>query len=515
MVIGLEVHLQLATRSKIFSGSATTFGAAPNTQASAVDLAMPGMLPVLNRAAVALRGAVRPGHRCGHRAPLGLRSQELLLPGPAQGLPDQPVRRAHRRPRALSFPPARRHARDIGITRAHLEEDAGKSLHEDFHGMTGIDLNRAGTPLLEIVTEPDFRSAGEAVAFLKALHSLVTYLGISDGNMAEGSMRCDINLSLRPAGSEALGTRTEIKNVNSFRFVEKAIARERARQEDVLDDGGRIVQETRLYDAERDETRSMRSKEVANDYRYFPEPDLLPVVLSEADIETIRERLPELPTQRCERFVSDYGLSEYDAGVLTDERALADYFEATAAACGDAKLAANWVQGELLGALNAADLSIGDSPVSAGSWPAHRAHQDQTISGKIAKQVFEAMWQGEGDADTIIEARGLRQVSDSGALEAMVDQVIADNPDPGGTVPCRRSGPAQEAQRLLRRPDHESLEGTGKPADGQRPAAGEAGVGRCVRTSSASRRKPGTRRALPASWTCSPAPAPAPITTCS
>jgi aspartyl-tRNA(Asn)/glutamyl-tRNA(Gln) amidotransferase subunit B len=429
MVIGLEVHLQLATRSKIFSGSATTFGAAPNTQASAIDLAMPGMLPVLNRAAVeyAVLFGLAIDADIGRRSvfdrknyfypdlPKGYQISQFAEPIVGRGrfhfrLPDGTPR-------------------DIGITRAHLEEDAGKSLHEDFHGMSGIDLNRAGTPLLEIVTEPDFRSAGEAVAFLKALHSLVTYLGISDGNMAEGSMRCDINLSLRPAGSEALGTRTEIKNVNSFRFVEKAIARERARQEDVLDDGGRIVQETRLYDAERDETRSMRSKEVANDYRYFPEPDLLPVVLSEADIETIRERLPELPTQRCERFVRDYGLSEYDAGVLTDERALADYFEATAAACGDAKLAANWVQGELLGALNAADLSIGDSPVSATQLAGVIARiQDQTISGKIAKQVFEAMWQGEGDADTIIEARGLRQVSDSGALEAMVDQVIADNP---------------------------------------------------------------------------------------
>jgi aspartyl-tRNA(Asn)/glutamyl-tRNA(Gln) amidotransferase subunit B len=429
MVIGLEVHLQLATRSKIFSGSATTFGAAPNTQASAVDLAMPGMLPVLNRAAVeyAVLFGLAIDADIGRRSvfdrknyfypdlPKGYQISQFAEPIVGRGrfhfrLPDGTPR-------------------DIGITRAHLEEDAGKSLHEDFHGMSGIDLNRAGTPLLEIVTEPDFRSAGEAVAFLKALHSLVTYLGISDGNMAEGSMRCDINLSLRPAGSEALGTRTEIKNVNSFRFVEKAIARERARQEDVLDDGGRIVQETRLYDAERDETRSMRSKEVANDYRYFPEPDLLPVVLSEADIETIRERLPELPTQRCERFIRDYGLSEYDAGVLTDERALADYFEATAAACGDAKLAANWVQGELLGALNAADLSIADSPVSATQLAGVIARiQDQTISGKIAKQVFEAMWQGEGDADTIIEARGLRQVSDSGALEAMVDQVIADNP---------------------------------------------------------------------------------------
>jgi aspartyl-tRNA(Asn)/glutamyl-tRNA(Gln) amidotransferase subunit B len=428
MVIGLEVHLQLATRSKIFSGSATTFGAAPNTQASAVDLAMPGMLPVLNRAAVeyAVLFGLAIDADIGRRSvfdrknyfypdlPKGYQISQFAEPIVGRGrfhfrLPDGTPR-------------------DIGITRAHLEEDAGKSLHEDFHGMSGIDLNRAGTPLLEIVTEPDFRSAGEAVAFLKALHSLVTYLGISDGNMAEGSMRCDINLSLRPAGSEALGTRTEIKNVNSFRFVEKAIARERARQEDVLDDGGRIVQETRLYDAERDETRSMRSKEVANDYRYFPEPDLLPVVLSEADIETIRERLPELPTQRCERFVRDYGLSEYDAGVLTDERP-------RRLLRGDRRCLRRRQARRQLGAGRTARRPQRRGPVDRrqprerhAAGRRHRAHQDQTISGKIAKQVFEAMWQGEGDADTIIEARGLRQVSDSGALEAMVDQVIADNP---------------------------------------------------------------------------------------
>jgi len=303
-------------------------------------------------------------------------------------------------------------------------------LHEDYHGMTGIDLNRAGTPLLEIVTEPDFRSAEEAVAFLKALHSLVTYLGISDGNMAQGSMRCDINLSLRPEGSETLGTRTEIKNVNSFRFVEKAIHHERHRQEDVLEDGGSIVQETRLYDADRDETRSMRSKEVANDYRYFPEPDLLPVVLSEDEIDEIRAQLPELPAARRQRFCDDFGLSTYDAGVLTDERGVADYFEAVAAACGDAKLAANWVQGELLGALNGADLGIDRSPVDAEALGGLILRiMDGTISGKIAKQVFEGMFNGEGSADAIIESRGLKQVSDSGALEAMVNDVVANNPD--------------------------------------------------------------------------------------
>jgi aspartyl-tRNA(Asn)/glutamyl-tRNA(Gln) amidotransferase subunit B len=430
MVIGLEVHLQLATASKIFSGSATTFGAEPNTQANAVDLAMPGMLPVLNGEAV--RYAVMFGLAVD--AEIGRRSvfdrKNYFYPDLPKGYQisqfAEPIVGRGR----FAFTLENGERCEIGITRAHLEEDAGKSLHEDFSGMTGIDLNRAGTPLLEIVTEPDFRSAEQAVAFLKSLHSLVTYLGISDGNMAQGSMRCDINLSLRPAGSDELGTRTEIKNVNSFRFVEKAIHSERARQQDILEDGGSIVQETRLYDADRNETRSMRSKEVANDYRYFPEPDLLPVVLSEADIEAIRAELPELPQARRERFIRDHGLSPYDAGVLTDERAVADYFEAAAAAAGDAKLAANWVQVELLGALNAADLDIGSSPVGATQLGGLiQRIKDGTISGKIAKQVFEAMWLGEGDADTIIEARGLRQVSDSSALEAMVDEVVAANPE--------------------------------------------------------------------------------------
>ncbi|MDP5054784.1 MAG: Asp-tRNA(Asn)/Glu-tRNA(Gln) amidotransferase subunit GatB [Congregibacter sp.] len=430
MVIGLEVHLQLATRSKIFSGSATTFGAEPNTQANAVDLAMPGMLPVPNIQAV--RYAVMFGLAID--AEIGKRSvfdrKNYFYPDLPKGYQisqfAEPI--VGKGTFAFNLPDGT--PDKVGITRAHLEEDAGKSLHEDFHGMTGIDLNRAGTPLLEIVTEPDFRSAEQAVAFLKALHSLVTYLGISDGNMAEGSMRCDVNLSLRPAGTDTLGTRTEIKNVNSFRFVEKAIHCERVRQQDILDDGGSIVQETRLYDADRDETRSMRSKEVANDYRYFPEPDLLPVIISDAEIATIRASLPELPGARRVRFQEAYGLSEYDAGVLTDERAIADYFELTADASGDAKLAANWIQGELLAALNARDIGIDASPVSAAELAGLIARiKDQSISGKIAKQVFEAMWQGQGDADTIIEAQGLKQVSDSGALASMVDQVVADNPD--------------------------------------------------------------------------------------
>ncbi len=430
MVIGLEVHLQLATQSKIFSGSATTFGAEPNTQANAVDLAMPGMLPVLNRKAV--RYAAMFGLAID--AEVGRRSvfdrKNYFYPDLPKGYQisqfAEPIVGRGR----FAFRLEDGRLQEIGITRAHLEEDAGKSLHEDFHGMTGVDLNRAGTPLLEIVTDPDFRSSEEAVAFLKALHSLVTYLGISDGNMAEGSMRCDVNLSLRPAGTTELGTRTEIKNVNSFRFVEKAIHRERARQEDLLEDGGSVVQETRLYDADRDETRSMRSKEVANDYRYFPEPDLLPVILTEADIDALREALPELPLDRRQRFREDFGLSDYDAGVLTDERAIADFFEGTHAVCEDAKLAANWVQGELLGALNAADMSIAASPVTPRQLGDLILRiKDGSISGKIAKEVFEAIWNGEGDADEIIEARGLKQVSDSGALEAMVDKVISENPD--------------------------------------------------------------------------------------
>jgi len=427
-VIGLEVHLQLATQSKIFSGSATTFGAEPNTQASAVDLAMPGMLPVLNTKAV--RYAVMFGLGIG--AEIGKRSifdrKNYFYPDLPKGYQisqfEAPI--VGRGDFEIQLEDGS--TRSIGITRAHLEEDAGKSLHEDFHGQTGIDLNRAGTPLLEIVSEPDLRNAAEAVAYLKALHSLVLYLGISDGDMSQGSMRCDINISLRPQGSDTLGTRAEIKNVNSFRFVEKAIRHEIERQTDILEAGGTVVQETRLYDADRDETRSMRSKEVANDYRYFPEPDLLPVVIDDIYIEAIRAELPELPPQKRHRFVEQYALSSYDANVLADSRLLADYFESVVAGCGDAKIAANWVQVELLGQLNRNELDITASPVSAEALASLITRiLDNSISGKIAKQVFEAMWQGEGSADDIIKARGLQQVGDSGELESMVDQVIADN----------------------------------------------------------------------------------------
>jgi aspartyl-tRNA(Asn)/glutamyl-tRNA(Gln) amidotransferase subunit B len=427
-VIGLEVHLQLATNSKIFSGSPTTFGAEPNTQASAVDLAMPGMLPVLNEKAVcyAVKFGLGIGAEISKRSvfdrknyfypdlPKGYQISQFEAPIVGRGNFEILMEDGT--------------TRTIGVTRAHLEEDAGKSLHEDFHGQTGIDLNRAGTPLLEIVSEPDIRSAAEAVSYLKALHSLVTYLGISDGNMAEGSMRCDVNISLRPAGSETLGTRAEIKNVNSFRFVEKAIRHEIERQADILDEGGRVVQETRLYDADRDETRPMRSKEVANDYRYFPEPDLLPVVIDDAYIDAIRDTLPELPADKRHRFSAQYGLGKYDANVLSDSRPLADYFEAVAADCGDAKIAANWVQGELLGQLNRDERTIENCPVSAADLGALiRRILDNSISGKIAKQVFEAMWHGEGSADEIIQARGLKQVSDSGALETIVDEVLSAN----------------------------------------------------------------------------------------
>ncbi|KPQ25646.1 MAG: aspartyl/glutamyl-tRNA(Asn/Gln) amidotransferase, B subunit [Halomonas sp. HL-48] len=429
-VIGLEVHVQLATHSKIFSGASTAFGAEPNSQACAVDLGLPGVLPVLNEQAVAM--AVQFGlavhadiaevsvfDRKNYfypDLPKGYQTSQMYHPivGPGEveiTLDDDTTKR-------------------IRIHHAHLEEDAGKSLHEDFHGMTGIDLNRAGTPLLEIVSEPDMRSAKEAAAYLKAIHSIVTYLGISDGNMAEGSMRCDVNVSVRPKGQETFGTRAEIKNVNSFRFVEKAIAFEVERQIELIEDGGTVIQETRLFDPERDETRSMRTKEEANDYRYFPCPDLLPVVLDQAYLDHLRSQLPELPADKRERFQHALGLSAYDAAVLSASRDMAEYFEEVHRVCGDAKQAANWVQGELSGALNRESLSIVDSPVSAVQLgELVQRVLDDTINGKAAKQVFQALWHGEGDsADAVIEAKGLKQVTDTGAIEAMIDQVIADSP---------------------------------------------------------------------------------------
>ena len=429
-VIGLEVHVQLATRSKIFSGASTAFGAEPNTQACAVDLGLPGVLPVLNEQAVAM--AVQFGLAVHAEIPevsvfdrknyfypdlpKGYQTSQMYHPIVGTGeveitLDDDTTKR-------------------IRIHHAHLEEDAGKSLHEDFHGMTGIDLNRAGTPLLEIVSEPDMRSAKEAAAYLKAIHSIVTYLGISDGNMAEGSMRCDVNVSVRPKGQEAFGTRAEIKNVNSFRFVERAIAFEVERQIELIEDGGKVVQETRLFDPERDETRSMRTKEEANDYRYFPCPDLLPVVLDQAYLDHLRNQLPELPADKRARFQNELGLSAYDANVLSASREMAEFFEEVHRVCGDAKQAANWVQGELSGALNRENLSIQNSPVSAQQLgELIRRVLDDTINGKAAKQVFQALWNGQGEsADAVIEAKGLKQVTDTGAIEAMIDQVIAESP---------------------------------------------------------------------------------------
>ncbi len=430
-VIGLETHVQLRTRSKIFSGAATAYGAEPNTQACAVDLGLPGVLPVLNREAVRL--AVRFGLAIGARVaprsvfarknyfypdlPKGYQISQYELPIVAGG--------------SLEISSGGGRRKVVGITRAHLEEDAGKSLHEDFHGMSGIDLNRAGTPLLEIVTEPDMRSAAEAVAYMKKLHTLVRWLGISDGNMQEGSFRCDANVSVRPRGSDTLGTRAEIKNLNSFRFVEQAIEYEVERQIGILESGGQIVQETRLYDPDRHETRSMRSKEEAFDYRYFPDPDLLPVVLEPGFVEEIHASLPELPDARRARFVGDYALPAGDAEVLTASRELADFYEATSEASrGEHRLAANWVMGDLLGALNRDGLDIEACPVSPALLGGLLARiADETISGKIAKQVFEAMWRGEGDADRVIEQKGLRQITDSSELERIIDEVIAANPD--------------------------------------------------------------------------------------
>ncbi|SEQ09369.1 aspartyl/glutamyl-tRNA(Asn/Gln) amidotransferase subunit B [Ectothiorhodospira magna] len=429
-VIGLEIHAQLSTQSKIFSGASTAYGAEPNTQACAVDLGLPGVLPVLNREAV--RMAVKFGLAIG--APIAPRSifarKNYFYPDLPKGYQISQYELPVVGRGQVDIELEDGQTRTIGVTRAHLEEDAGKSLHEDYHGMTGVDLNRAGTPLLEIVSEPDMRSAREAVAYMKKIHALVRYLEICDGNMQEGSFRCDANVSVRRKGTEKFGTRTEIKNLNSFRFLERAIHFEVERQIDILEGGGAVVQETRLFDPDKGETRSMRSKEEANDYRYFPDPDLLPLDIEPAFIEQVRGSLPELPDEKKHRFMNDHGLSAYDAGVLTASREMAEYFEQVAAAVeGQAKLAANWVMGELTGALNRESREITDSPVSAEALGGLlRRIQDNTISGKIAKEVFEAMWAGEGDADQVIEGKGLKQITDTGAIEQVIDQVIADNP---------------------------------------------------------------------------------------
>jgi aspartyl-tRNA(Asn)/glutamyl-tRNA(Gln) amidotransferase subunit B len=431
VVIGLEIHAQLATKSKIFSGSPTAYGAPPNTQANLVDLAYPGVLPVLNARAVqmAVKFGLAVNATVARRSvfarknyfypdlPKGYQISQYELPVVARGSLDVMLDDGS--------------VKTIGITRAHLEEDAGKSLHEGLPNATGIDLNRAGTPLLEIVSEPDMRSAKEAVAYMKKIHTLVRYLEICDGNMQEGSFRCDANVSVRAKGQEKLGTRAEIKNLNSFRFVEKAIQFEVGRQVELIESGGKVVQETRLYDSDKDETRSMRSKEEANDYRYFPDPDLLPVVIDEMFIEAVRATLPELPDQKAARFAKDFALSAYDAGVLSASRELGAYFEAVIAGVGasHAKLAANWVMGELSSALNRDNLDIENSKVNPRQLTGLLNRiVDATISGKIAKEVFEAMWSEGKAADPIIEAKGLRQITDSSAIEGVIDAVIAANP---------------------------------------------------------------------------------------
>lgn len=432
VVIGLEVHAQLKTTSKIFSGAATAYGAPPNTQACAIDLGMPGMLPVLNKDVIsmAVRFGLATGCEIAKRSifarknyfypdlPKGYQISQYELPIVHGGYLDID----------LSDTETKR----IGITRAHLEEDAGKSLHEDFENLSGIDLNRAGTPLLEIVSEPDMRSAQEAVTYLKALHAIVCHLDICDGNMQEGSFRCDANVSIRPKGQKEFGTRTETKNINSFRYVEQAIEHEIQRQIDVIEGGGKIVQQTLLFDPTKQENRPMRDKEEANDYRYFPDPDLLPVVIDDKYIDEIKNTLPELPEAKRARFMKDYGLTPYDAKVLTQDKTLAQYYETVvnAMAKKDTKLAANWVMGELSAALNKNDVSIANSPVSATAFAQLLDRMvDNTISGKIAKTVFEAMYAKNQSADEIIESQGLKQVTDSGAIEKLIDDVLEKHPD--------------------------------------------------------------------------------------
>ncbi len=430
IVIGLEVHAQLMTHSKIFSGASTAYGAQPNTQACAVDIGLPGVLPVMNREAALM--AARFGLAVGATInrvsvfarknyfypdlPKGYQISQFEIPVVSGGTLE------------IHTPEG---AKTIRITRAHLEEDAGKSLHEQFHGMTGIDLNRAGTPLLEIVSEPDMRSPAEAVAYLRKLHSLVRTLEICDGNMQEGSFRCDANISIRRHGDKTLGTRTELKNINSFRFVDRALHHEIERQIAVVEDGGDIIQETRLYDPERDQTRSMRSKEEAHDYRYFPDPDLPPLVISEADLEQLRRELPELPDARLARFISDYDLGADEAVQLTSQKEIADYYEnAVTKAGGETRLTANWINGELMAWLNRCNTAFTDSPVSPTMLgQLVQRIQDKTISGKIAKEVFQAMWNGEGSADEVIASRGLTQITDSSAIEQAVSDIIARFPD--------------------------------------------------------------------------------------
>jgi aspartyl-tRNA(Asn)/glutamyl-tRNA(Gln) amidotransferase subunit B len=428
-VIGLEIHSQLKTKSKIFSGASTEFGAKANTQACAVDLGFPGVLPVLNKEAV--RMALRFGlavnatinkHSIFARKnyfypdlPKGYQISQFEIPIVGSGIIDIPLDNGENK--------------KVGITRAHLEEDAGKSIHDLYDDYTAIDLNRAGTPLLEIVSDPDMSNAKEAVAYAKKIHALVQYIDICDGNMQEGSFRCDANVSVRRKG-EGLGTRAEIKNINSFKFLEKAINLEVERQIDILEDGGSVAQETRLYDSIKNETRSMRSKEEANDYRYFPDPDLLPVVIDDELLKNIKNGLPELPTEKKARFIDTLGLSEYDAENLTSQKAMADYFEIIIDKGADAKVSANWVMGELSASLNKNQIDIKDSPISASElYKLISRITDNTISGKIAKDVFRIMWNEKRSVDEIIKDQGLEQMTDVGALESVIDEIISKNLD--------------------------------------------------------------------------------------
>ena len=427
-VIGLEIHSQLSTKSKIFSGASTAFGAEPNTQACAVDLGLPGVLPVLNKEAVimALRFGLAVNAKINQHSifarknyfypdlPKGYQISQFEIPIVGQGEIEISIEDGG--------------TKMIGITRAHLEEDAGKSIHDMYEDFTAIDLNRAGTPLLEIVSEPDMSNAKEAVAYAKKIHALVQYIGICDGNMQEGSFRCDANVSIRKKGAKELGTRTELKNINSFKFLEKAINLEVERQQDVLEDGEKVVQETRLYDDMKNETRSMRSKEEANDYRYFPDPDLLPVDIDDALLSQIRTTLPELPTEKKSRYISEFGLNSYDAENLTSQKAFADFFESMLYEKAEAKLSANWVMGELSAALNKNQMNIKDSPISAKELSGLvKRITDETISGKIAKDVFMTMWECQRSADEIIESQGLKQMTDIAAIEPIIDKVIANN----------------------------------------------------------------------------------------
>jgi aspartyl-tRNA(Asn)/glutamyl-tRNA(Gln) amidotransferase subunit B len=432
-VIGLEIHVQLATRSKIFSGASTVFGAPPNTQASGIDIALPGTLPVLNEAAVrmAVTFGVAIGAQISPRCVFDRKN--YFYPDLPKGYQISQFEHPIVGTGAVELRLDDGTTRTIRITRAHLEEDAGKSLHEDFAGMTGIDLNRAGMPLLEIVSEPDLRTSKEAAAYFRQMHTLVRYLEICDGNLNEGSMRCDANVSVRPLGSSELGERTELKNLNSFRFLERAIDHEVARQIEVIESGGKVRRETRLYDPDRDETRTMRTKELSDDYRYFPEPDLLPVAIDAAFIESVRAALPELPHEKRRRYIDAYALSDYDASRLTDDPAVAQFFEATASASTDVKVAANWVLGDWSGALNRDELQPAQTRVTATQLGTLVARIDSgAISGKIAKTLFDTMWRASdpsADVDALIKAEGLEQVSDSDELTALVGKIVADNPN--------------------------------------------------------------------------------------